>query len=344
MTLTTNGKNWIANTFGSGGCYVASGLSWVYRGIDGVDYSETGATSQIVSRLVSSLVQYVTFGGVNYTYSNLKTNNDNTDADLNDALWIAQNDGSPSGEAQYCAGGIIIKVYISQGLGTVSVYKNNVLQGSLVGAGPKEFTFASGDSMKFEALPNTGYTFTKWCKNPTSCLSPIFTTPYTVTASVSSEISAVFTSTGTPTPTPAPVPGEAAGTFEFAAPPSGIPSVTLDISAMAMKQNSTDMHFEMNGVSITNTSQWPVYIAAEIRLFPGSLTSCPTSGWAFQGMDRVSTTKALRIYTLDVGETRALNLDFYQPASILGTHTVCAVIHGDYDRDALETEITPITG
>lgn len=104
MTLTTNGKNYIAQKFGISNCFVATGLSWSYLGVDGVTYNDSGGTAQIVSNLVmSSIVQSVTINSVTYTYSTLKTNNDNTDISLTDALWIAQNDGTPTGEVQYCA-------------------------------------------------------------------------------------------------------------------------------------------------------------------------------------------------------------------------------------------------
>jgi len=104
MTLTENGKNYIATTFGINKCYAAYGLSWSYLGTDNQSYNETGGTAQIVSRLIlTSLVQAVTYNGQNYTYAALKAANNNTDLILSDAQWIAQNDGTPSGEAQYCS-------------------------------------------------------------------------------------------------------------------------------------------------------------------------------------------------------------------------------------------------
>jgi len=104
MTLTENGKNYIATTFGTNKCYVGSGLSWSYLGTDNQSYNETGGTAQIVSRLIlTSLVQSVTYNGQNYTYAALKSANNNTDLIVSDAQWIAQNDGTPSGEAQYCS-------------------------------------------------------------------------------------------------------------------------------------------------------------------------------------------------------------------------------------------------
>ena len=104
MSLTINGKNYISEKFGNvSKCFVSTGLSWSYLGTDGVTYNETGGTAQIVSRLVmTSLVQSLTTGGQIYTYTILKTNNDNTDVILSDAQAIALEDGDPVGEAQYC--------------------------------------------------------------------------------------------------------------------------------------------------------------------------------------------------------------------------------------------------
>lgn len=103
MTLTTNGKNYIAQNFGISDCFVSTGLNWTYLGIDNQIYNESGATAQIVSNLVmTSIVKSVTINSITYTYSTLRANNDSIDIDLADTQWIAHNDGSPAGEQQYC--------------------------------------------------------------------------------------------------------------------------------------------------------------------------------------------------------------------------------------------------
>lgn len=103
--LTTNGKNYIANKFGLNGCYVSSGMNWTYTSGSSI-FNDTGGTGQLVSRLVmTSIVDYVTYLGVTYTYSDLKANNDNTNIGLEDVFWIVQNDGSPSTEPKFCVSG-----------------------------------------------------------------------------------------------------------------------------------------------------------------------------------------------------------------------------------------------
>jgi hypothetical protein len=103
VTLTTNGKNYIAAKFGISRCYVSSGLSYSYLGTDDVTYFETGGTSQLVSRLVmSSIVQSITYLGTVYTYEMLRANNSNTDVTLTDVQWITQHDGFSDIEPQYC--------------------------------------------------------------------------------------------------------------------------------------------------------------------------------------------------------------------------------------------------
>jgi len=144
----------------------------------------------------------------------------------------------------------------------------------------------------------------------------------------------------TPTPTPAPhaIPG---GQFEFV-PYVGAPTITLDLTGLVMRQNPVDYHFEMNNIKITNTTSYVIYIAMRVKLFKGALQVCPASGEVFDGLDRTEA-RNVRIKRLDPGETATYDADFYQPP-ITGVHTVCLIIHGDYDRDRLEQEISNITG
>ncbi len=106
MTLTVNGKNYIADKFGllSGGikCYTATGLSWSVLDVFGATINESGGTAQIVSRIISSVVQSVTINGQTHTIDTLRTQNDNTSVSFADVQWIAANDASPVGEALYC--------------------------------------------------------------------------------------------------------------------------------------------------------------------------------------------------------------------------------------------------
>lgn len=133
-----------------------------------------------------------------------------------------------------------------------------------------------------------------------------------------------------------------AGEYEFLGPPEGVPTVSLDLSSLVMRQAS-DYHFEMNDIVITNTSKWPVYLAMEVKLFEGSLSSCPSTGYVFNGLDRTSA-KSKRIKTLAPGEVGTYDTDYYQPASIIGVHTVCLLVHGTWTKAEIDAEILPITG
>ncbi len=153
--------------------------------------------------------------------------------------------------------------------------------------------------------------------------------------------------TPAPTPTPTPIPGPTpapglAGTFEFQGRPVGNPTISLDLAALVMKQ-ATDYHFEMNDIKITNTSPSTVYLAMEIKLYKGVLTSCPVSGYVFDGLDRTSS-KNPRIKTLAPGEVAIYDTDYYQPLSLIGVHTVCLLVHGTWTTAELNSEIAPITG
>lgn len=107
MALTTNGKNYIAQNFGISNCYVSTGLSWTAVANDGTTVNESGGTASIVGRLVTTSVykriDLTSPRTGSYTYTALKQANDNTDVDMTDAQWIAANDGTPIGEAQYCS-------------------------------------------------------------------------------------------------------------------------------------------------------------------------------------------------------------------------------------------------
>lgn len=152
------------------------------------------------------------------------------------------------------------------------------------------------------------------------------------------------TPTPVPTATPTPVPGEAVGEYEFVGVPTGTPTVSLDLSALVMKQ-AADYHFEMNDVIIKNTSKWTVYLCMEVKLFKGSLTTCPVTGYVFDGLDRTQTeSRTVRIKTLAPGETGTYDTDYYQPSSVIGIHTVCLLVHGTWNKSDLENEIKSITG
>ena len=264
MSLTTAGKNYIAEKFGINNCMVYTGLSWITHGSGGTQENESGGTAQIVARIVTSgitRIQITSPSSGSYTLSDLIANNQTQLVDYSDASWISNNDGYPSGEPQYC-----------------------------VGAGP---------------------------------------TPGP---------------TGGPTPQPTTLPPGMAGEYTFIASPTGTPSVSIQTSDISMRQSTTDYHFEVNDLFITNDSAYKTYVAVRVKLFSGSQTSCPTSGEVFDGMDRVSTSRNVRIKTLDPGEIADVNVDVYQPAHILGVHTVCLIVHGSFNKQALEDEVLLIPG
>lgn len=417
--LTTNGKNYIANKFGTGGCFVATGKSWSYLGTDGVTYNESGGTAQIVSRLVmTSLVQSVTVGGVVYTYAALKTANDNTDITLDDASWVASNDGSPAGEAKYCAG-------TGTGTGTNSITNPGFEQWSsgvtaapdgwsLVGrtatvaketvnirsgAAAAKVTGSATGTGNFLSYPLNGdllngktVTFRCWMKSSSPGVGIQIRDaagPFTPHSGGGAwellEVTKVYSkgttynelrlfipnnsaavlyaddaelivggTTTAPTPTPAPgttptptpqvgsgAPG-LAGTFEFIPPPTGVPTASLDLSAINMRL-TTDGRFEINDVKLKNLTGYDIYVAAEVRLFAGAKTSCPTSGETFRGMDRTQTVnRDQRVRLMSAYEEQVMNFDFYPP-QLSGIYTVCIYIHGSYFRADLVQEIGSIT-
>ena len=160
----------------------------------------------------------------------------------------------------------------------------------------------------------------------------------------------IGTTTPSPTPTTSPGPSPTvyppgyAGEYTFHQGITGTPDVTLNTADVDMDQSETDYHFEVNDLFITNNSANKCYVAVRCKLFQGRLGSCPSSGEVFDGMDRVSTSRNVRIKVLDPGEIELVNADFYQPAHILGVHTVCIIVHGSFNKTSLETEVASISG
>lgn len=150
------------------------------------------------------------------------------------------------------------------------------------------------------------------------------------------------TSTTTPGPTPTSIPA-GPQVFEFVGSPTGNPVITLNLSEMEMSQSGIDRHFQMNNVKITNNSSWPVYLIAELRIFTGLQTICPVSGQVFTGLNRTeTTTRSVRVNMIDPGIAELINLDFFQPGSIIGLHTVCLYIHGSFYRQSVIDEVVTI--
>jgi len=101
--LTEAGTRYIAENFGIGGCFVYSELTWTRVDKDGETTVETGGTVKLINRLTEPMiVDYIIINSSNYTYAELKAANGNNDIDLDDITWMAEHDGYPPGEDQYC--------------------------------------------------------------------------------------------------------------------------------------------------------------------------------------------------------------------------------------------------
>ncbi len=99
MTLTKEGKDWLATYAGSNGCFQPSGIS--YKDADGV--SHTGSTGDVANALyVAHLVGKDDVEIVaGKSYSDFWSANGGNDLTLDDVGWVYGNDGDP-GEPQYC--------------------------------------------------------------------------------------------------------------------------------------------------------------------------------------------------------------------------------------------------
>lgn len=89
----------------------------------------------------------------------------------------------------------IVAVEVSKGSGTVRAYRNNALLGETKTS--KVFEFALGDTFKFEAIPDAGNVFEKYCSDQ-ACATTIAQNPFTGT--ITSETGTLFTYFSTPGP------------------------------------------------------------------------------------------------------------------------------------------------
>lgn len=96
MTLSTNGKNYIAQHFGTANCFVSSGISYT----DPAGTAATGSTSDVVATLKLD-DGGLSRGPGNEVYDDIVTANGGAVTNT-DIVWISSNDGSPADEARYC--------------------------------------------------------------------------------------------------------------------------------------------------------------------------------------------------------------------------------------------------
>jgi len=109
MTLTQNGKDYIAKEWGINGCYVPVGVGLAYKAIktDGTavigDGDTAGIVQMIIMRETYTRIEVISPKTQSYTYTELFTANDGINVDIFDVRWVALNDGYISPE-QYCLG------------------------------------------------------------------------------------------------------------------------------------------------------------------------------------------------------------------------------------------------
>jgi hypothetical protein len=101
MTLTTNGKNWLAQHAGIGNCFAGDGIT--YTDPDGTKTNKR--TGDVVNTLefLHEVANdtFVVIAGTNY--AQFKVINDNQDLDLvNDVNWAYANDGGSGSTGTYC--------------------------------------------------------------------------------------------------------------------------------------------------------------------------------------------------------------------------------------------------
>lgn len=348
--LTTTAKDWLAENAGINSCFASSGIS--YRDPDGI--SRTGGTGDVLNAFVVAHMVGKDYAVIisNTHYSSLKSKNSNQDMSIDDVSWVYNNDGTGA-EQKYCVSGVVPTptptptptpsptptpttcVQLLSQYGAFLQLRDKDNNGRI---GTTEISLASYDKNMGNISADEYNAVEKaW---QMGCVIPKDGVPPTPTP----------TPTPPTTPTPTPYPGvtpvppspDIAGVFVFRGPITGEPSVSLDLSQLKMRQ-AADGHFEMNDIVIHSGSQHPIHLAMRVRLFPGTLSYCPTGYAKFDGMDRTSG-RNKRVKILEAGESATYDADFYQPTSIIGPHTVCLLIHGAWTNADLDDEIESITG
>jgi len=133
--------------------------------------------------------------------------------------------------------------------------------------------------------------------------------------------------------------------FEFQTIGTGNISASLDLGPLSMKQ-AADYHFQMSGIVLKNNSSSRIYVIFELKLFRNAQTTCPLTGWVFDGLDRTPTKSSLlapvaTVTMFEAGEALTNSLDFYQPA-ISGIHTACLYVHAAWTEADVRAEVETI--
>ena len=306
MTLTTDGKNYIAQNFGVGDCFVASGLTWTAVALDNSTAEESGGTKNIIGRLATTnmykAIQLKTPRTGTFTYAMVKSANNNTDFNLMvDAAWIGDNDGSPIGETQYC--------YAAATVCTPGAKrcKNSTT-----------IEQCKADGSGWQDLPacGTGYI----CQGGVCVEEPDKPTTGPLEVYVGGGASC---DPGAPS-----VDLDTTNAFAFF---KTDPHEYIGVGGIQVHNKS---------------SVCRAYFAWEVRVWDGyGFVTCPTSAPEHQEISRYlaeATGRPLSLTRLDASGTEVVWGSFEVPPTMVGEKTICLSLWGNFDRDALIAELNAV--
>jgi hypothetical protein len=294
--LTTNGKNYIAQNFGISNCYAASGLSWTAVANDNSTVNESGGTASIVARLVTTSVykrvDLTSPRTGSYTYATLKQANDNTDVVLTDAQWIAANDGSPTGEAQYCYTVTTGSISFASTPSGADIYIDSVLQSTKT---PTTITGVTAGSHSY-TLRLTGYndatgtvTVTAGQTSTVSVtLTPVVTTGSISFSSTPSGADIYLDGTLQTTKTPATIINISAGSYTYTLRLTGYTDATGTVTITAGQTTTVSVTLvpvvTTGSISFSSTpSGADIYIDGTLQSSktPSTITNVSTGGHTY---------------------------------------------------------------
>ena len=139
------------------------------------------------------------------------------------------------------------------------------------------------------------------------------------------------------------------GEYDFGKVCRGIPSGSIDVSAVRMGQeyntNASKNVFWLSNTMVANTgvaasdTDCPMWIALELRMWAGSHGSCPSTMPQWTGVNVNSDEGWMIIFPVAPAATEKIYGHFYVPDAIKGVHTLCLYVWANFSKSDLYDEL-----
>ena len=351
MTLTTNGKDWLARNAGRNNCFTTSGVS--YRDADGI--SRTGSTGDVVNALYTAYSvgkgSATIVAGTSYDGFRSINGADLTMGDVGDAYDME------SGSAQYCVG-----VAPPAPPAPPIIPPTQICTPNAVHCYGGDVYRCSSDGGSRSKVVDCPYGCTNGICNdaPTGCVPGTRRCNGDRVEECNTNREWVYISTcahgcsgaGICNAAPA-APGDQPVTGPFdvwvgggISCPAGAPTVTLDTTeAFAYFKATPAIYVGVMNIMVNHIhNECYAYFAWEMRMWDGAAgAACPTTTPELQEISRflakVSPKKVITLKRVDAGATEMVSGSFEIPSHFQGRKTICLSLWGNYSYDALVAEL-----